>query len=79
MGFTPDPDQFCIGDYTLKKSSQLNGLYRYIRHPIYAGEFPVLCEGPFEDGAPMTMLTMVVAGISVLLRRFRLQPYHKTR
>jgi hypothetical protein len=49
----------------------INGLYRYIRHPIYAGEFQVLFAWPFEYGAPMTMLTMVVAGIFALRRRIQ--------
>jgi protein-S-isoprenylcysteine O-methyltransferase Ste14 len=48
-----------------------NGLYRYIRHPIYAGEFLVLFAWPFEYGAPITVLAMVVAGIFVLRRRIR--------
>jgi protein-S-isoprenylcysteine O-methyltransferase Ste14 len=34
-----------------------------------AGEFLVLFAWPFEYGAPMTMPTMVVAGIFVLRRR----------
>ena len=46
-----------------------NGLYRYIRHPIYAGEFLVLCAWPFEYGAPITMLAMMVVGIFILRQR----------
>ncbi len=48
-----------------------NGLYRYIRHPIYAGEFLVLFAWPFEYGAPITMLAMVATGVFVLRRRIR--------
>jgi len=48
-----------------------NGLYRYIRHPIYAGEFLVLFAWPFEYGAPMTMLAMVGVGIFVMRRRIQ--------
>jgi len=46
-----------------------NGLYRFIRHPIYAGEFLVLLAWPFEYGAPLTMLVMIVAGVVFLRRR----------
>jgi protein-S-isoprenylcysteine O-methyltransferase Ste14 len=48
-----------------------NGLYRYLRHPIYAGEFLVLFAWPFEYGAPITMVAMVVTGIVVLRRRIQ--------
>jgi protein-S-isoprenylcysteine O-methyltransferase Ste14 len=48
-----------------------NGLYRFIRHPIYAGEFLVLFAWPFEYGAPMTMLAMVMVGIVILRRRIQ--------
>jgi protein-S-isoprenylcysteine O-methyltransferase Ste14 len=48
-----------------------NVLYRFIRHPIYAGEFLVLFAWPFEYGAPMTMVAMAVAGIFVLRRRIQ--------
>ncbi|HEX3408969.1 MAG TPA: isoprenylcysteine carboxylmethyltransferase family protein [Candidatus Binataceae bacterium] len=48
-----------------------NGLYRFIRHPIYAGEFLVLFAWPFEYGAPLTMLAMVVTGIFILRRRIQ--------
>ena len=46
-----------------------NGLYRFIRHPIYAGEFLVLLAWPFEYGAPLTMLVMIVAGAFIVRRR----------
>ncbi len=47
------------------------GLYRYIRHPIYAGEFLVLFAWPFEYGAPIAATVMVVAGIAEMRRRIR--------
>jgi protein-S-isoprenylcysteine O-methyltransferase Ste14 len=54
-----------------KSKRRFNGLYRYIRHPVYAGEFLVLFAWPFEYGAPKTMLAMVVAGIFVLGRQIQ--------
>lgn len=47
------------------------GLYRYIRHPIYVGEFLVMFAWPFEYGAPIAMLAAVAAGVFVLRRRVR--------
>jgi protein-S-isoprenylcysteine O-methyltransferase Ste14 len=46
-----------------------NGLYRYIRHPTYAGEFLVLFAWPFEYAAPVTAILVVIIGILVLRRR----------
>jgi protein-S-isoprenylcysteine O-methyltransferase Ste14 len=48
-----------------------NGLYRYLRHPIYAGEFLVLFAWPFEYGAPIAMVAMLVTGIVVMRRRIQ--------
>ncbi len=48
-----------------------NGLYRFIRHPIYAGEFLVLFAWPFEYGAPITLIAMIVGGVAILRRRVR--------
>ena len=48
-----------------------NGLYRYIRHPIYLGEFLVLFAWPFEYGAPVTLAIVTVSGILVTRRRIR--------
>jgi protein-S-isoprenylcysteine O-methyltransferase Ste14 len=48
-----------------------NGLYRFIRHPIYAGEFLVLFAWPFEYGSPITLIAMIVGGISILRRRIK--------
>src|SRR5271170_3086170 len=35
------------------------GLYHYIRHPIFLGEFLVLAAWPFEYGAPVTEAVML--------------------
>jgi protein-S-isoprenylcysteine O-methyltransferase Ste14 len=48
-----------------------SGFYRYLRHPIYAGEFLVLFAWPFEYGAPITGIVTAIAGIIVLRRRIR--------
>lgn len=45
-----------------------SGLYRYIRHPIYAGEFLVLFAWPFEYGAPITLVLMIIIGIAIMRR-----------
>ncbi|MGA2410724.1 MAG: isoprenylcysteine carboxylmethyltransferase family protein [Candidatus Binataceae bacterium] len=47
------------------------GLYRYIRHPIFLGEFLVLVAWPFEYGAPVTEVVMLIVGLTVLYRRIR--------
>lgn len=48
-----------------------NGLYRHIRHPIYAGEFLVLFAWPFEYAAPISAILMVGLGIVALRRRIK--------
>ena len=48
-----------------------NGLYRFIRHPIYGGEFIVLFAWPFEYGAPITLIIASVVGLAVMRRRMR--------
>jgi protein-S-isoprenylcysteine O-methyltransferase Ste14 len=45
------------------------GLYRYIRHPIYLGEFLVLFAWPFEYAAPVTLVLALIVGIIVIRRR----------
>jgi len=45
------------------------GLYRLIRHPIYAGEFIVLFAWPFEYGAPITLVVATIIGIAVMRHR----------
>jgi protein-S-isoprenylcysteine O-methyltransferase Ste14 len=47
------------------------GLYRFIRHPIYLGEFIVLFAWPFEYGAPITLVIASIVGIFVMRRRMR--------
>lgn len=41
-----------------------SGLYRYVRHPIYLGEFLVLFAWTFELGAPIVaIITIIIAAI----------------
>jgi protein-S-isoprenylcysteine O-methyltransferase Ste14 len=47
------------------------GLYRYIRHPILLGEFLVLAAWPFEYGAPVTEVVMLIVGMAVLHSRIQ--------
>jgi protein-S-isoprenylcysteine O-methyltransferase Ste14 len=46
-------------------------LYRYIRHPVYAGEFLVLFAWPLVYGAPIVALLTLVIGVIVARRRVR--------
>jgi protein-S-isoprenylcysteine O-methyltransferase Ste14 len=48
-----------------------SGLYRYIRHPIYTGEFLVMLGWPFEYGAPVTLLIAAALGFMFVNRRIR--------
>ena len=48
-----------------------NGLYRFIRHPIYAGELTVLLAWPFEYGAPLTFVIASIVGVVVIRNRAR--------
>lgn len=48
-----------------------NGLYAYIRHPIYLGEFLVVLGWPLEYGAPITLILTLIIGVAVILRRIR--------
>jgi protein-S-isoprenylcysteine O-methyltransferase Ste14 len=48
-----------------------SGLYRHIRHPIYAGELIVVIGWPFEYGAPITFLIAAVLGVASTNRRIR--------
>jgi protein-S-isoprenylcysteine O-methyltransferase Ste14 len=45
------------------------GLYYFIRHPIYAGEFIVLFAWPFIYGAPITLVVASIIGFAVMQRR----------
>jgi protein-S-isoprenylcysteine O-methyltransferase Ste14 len=48
-----------------------SGLYAYVRHPIYLGEFLVLIGWPLEYGAPITLVVTLIIGVAVILRRVR--------
>ena len=48
-----------------------NGFYRFVRHPIYAGELIVLLAWPFEYGAPVTFAIAAVVGAVAIRRRAR--------
>jgi protein-S-isoprenylcysteine O-methyltransferase Ste14 len=63
-----------LGYFSIAESAEAprpmvrSGLYRFIRHPIYAGESLVLLAWPFEFAAPVTAILTVVIGIYVLHR-----------
>lgn len=48
-----------------------SGFYGHIRHPIYLGEFMVLLAWPFEYGAPITLVIVLVVGVLTMRRRIR--------
>ena len=48
-----------------------SGLYRYIRHPTYLGEILVLMAWPFEYGAPLTEVLVLVIGAIAIRQRIR--------
>jgi protein-S-isoprenylcysteine O-methyltransferase Ste14 len=48
-----------------------SGLYRFIRHPTYIGEFLVLFAWPFEWAAPLTMIVVILWGGYVMNRRIK--------
>jgi protein-S-isoprenylcysteine O-methyltransferase Ste14 len=48
-----------------------DGLYRYVRHPVYLGEFLVVLAWPFEYAAPFTLLLALIVGILILRVRIR--------
>jgi protein-S-isoprenylcysteine O-methyltransferase Ste14 len=48
-----------------------NGLYRFVRHPIYAGELIVLLGWPFEYAAPITLVIASIVGIAAMRGRIR--------
>jgi protein-S-isoprenylcysteine O-methyltransferase Ste14 len=47
------------------------GLYRYVRHPIFAGQLLVLIAWPFEYGAPMSFVLAAAIGFAFISRRIR--------
>jgi protein-S-isoprenylcysteine O-methyltransferase Ste14 len=48
-----------------------SGLYRFIRHPIYTGEYFVMLGWPLEYAAPITLLIAAVLGFVFVNRRIR--------
>ena len=42
-----------------------SGFYRYIRHPVYAGEFLVLFAWSFEYAAPIVAILTLIVGIVI--------------
>ena len=48
-----------------------NGLYSFIRHPIYTGEYLVALGWPFAYGAPLTLLIAAVVGFMLINQRIR--------
>jgi protein-S-isoprenylcysteine O-methyltransferase Ste14 len=48
-----------------------SGLYRFIRHPIYTGEFLVTLGWPLEYQAPITLLLAATLGFAFVNRRIR--------
>jgi protein-S-isoprenylcysteine O-methyltransferase Ste14 len=61
------------GNHDSRRALIRNGLYRFIRHPIYTGEFLVLLGWPFEYSAPITLLITAALGFSFANRRMRLE------
>ncbi len=57
------------GNHDSQRALIQNGLYRFIRHPIYTGEFLVMLGWPFEYGAPITLLIAAAAGFVFIKQR----------
>ncbi|MBV8358529.1 MAG: isoprenylcysteine carboxylmethyltransferase family protein [Deltaproteobacteria bacterium] len=63
---------FCPGDNRDSHRMLIrSGLYRFIRHPIYTGEFLVMLGLPFEYGAPITLLIAAALGFIFVNQRIR--------
>jgi protein-S-isoprenylcysteine O-methyltransferase Ste14 len=58
-------------DHDSRRALIQSGLYRFIRHPIYMGEFLVMLGWPFEYGAPITLLIAAALGFAFANRRIR--------
>jgi protein-S-isoprenylcysteine O-methyltransferase Ste14 len=58
-------------DHDSRRALIRNGFYRFIRHPIYTGEFLVPLGWPFEYGAPITLLIAAALGFVFVNRRIR--------
>jgi protein-S-isoprenylcysteine O-methyltransferase Ste14 len=48
-----------------------SGLYRFIRHPIFAGEFLVVLAWPFEYAAYGTLVLTLIIGIAAVRHRIK--------
>jgi protein-S-isoprenylcysteine O-methyltransferase Ste14 len=59
------------GNHDSHRALICSGLYRFIRHPIYTGEFFVILGWPFEYGAPITLLITATIGFMFTNRRIR--------
>jgi protein-S-isoprenylcysteine O-methyltransferase Ste14 len=59
------------GNHNSRRAMIRNGLYRFIRHPIYTGEFLVMLGWPFEYCAPITLLIAAMLGFVFVNRRIR--------
>jgi protein-S-isoprenylcysteine O-methyltransferase Ste14 len=59
------------GDHDSHRALIRSGLYRFIRHPIYTGEFLVMLGWPFQYGAPVTLLIAAALGFVFVNRRIR--------
>lgn len=60
-----------VGNHDSHRALIRSGLYRFIRHPIYTGEFLVMLGWPFEYGAPITLLIAAVLGFVFVNQRIR--------
>jgi protein-S-isoprenylcysteine O-methyltransferase Ste14 len=65
-----------LGFFTSGKSAEnpvlvKRGVYRYIRHPIYAGTFLVLLAWPLVYGAPVTAMLTLIVGVIFCYRRMK--------
>jgi len=59
------------GNHNSHRALIRNGLYRFIRHPIYTGEYLVILGWPFEYGAPITLVITAGLGFAFVNRRIQ--------
>ena len=59
------------GDHDSHRALIRNGLYRFIRHPIYTGEYLVMLGWPFEYSAPITLVIAAAVGFAFVNQRIR--------
>lgn len=62
---------FTAGDAGQPRPLVRTGFYRYIRYPIYSGEFMVLVAWPFEYWAPAILVCALFVGWLVIRRRIQ--------